>query len=69
MPFFGGARKPDDTNFLRGVQLTDAAGIVEFSTLYQGWYPGRAIHIHLKVDIGGSAGEGKYHGGHVSHTG
>jgi protocatechuate 3,4-dioxygenase beta subunit len=35
--------------FLRGRQTTDAAGIVEFRTIYPGWYPGRAVHIHLTV--------------------
>jgi protocatechuate 3,4-dioxygenase beta subunit len=52
-------RQTDATRFLRGVQLTDKQGIAEFSTLYPGWYHGRAIHIHLKVHLGG----------HVSHTG
>jgi hypothetical protein len=41
---------------------------VEFSTLYPGWYSGRAIHIHLKAHIGGEAAA-KYAGGHVAHTG
>jgi len=49
----------DATRFLRGVQLTDDSGIAEFSTIYPGWYLGRAIHIHLKVHAGG----------HVAHTG
>jgi hypothetical protein len=35
--------------FLRGYQVTDADGRVEFTTIYPGWYPGRALHIHLKV--------------------
>jgi len=53
------ARQTDATRFLRGVQLTDKQGIAEFTTVYPGWYHGRAIHIHLKVHLGG----------HVSHTG
>lgn len=64
-----GMRQTDKTRFLRGVQLTDQQGIVEFVTLYPGWYSGRAIHIHLKVYLGGEASGGKYAGGHVSHTG
>ena len=28
---------------------TDAAGMVEFRTIYPGWYPGRTVHIHLMV--------------------
>ncbi len=35
--------------FLRGHQLTDANGTVNFTTIYPGWYPGRAVHIHFKV--------------------
>jgi len=35
--------------FLRGHQVTDANGAVRFTTIYPGWYPGRAVHIHFKV--------------------
>jgi protocatechuate 3,4-dioxygenase beta subunit len=35
--------------FLRGFQLTDATGGVEFLTIYPGWYQGRAPHIHFKL--------------------
>jgi protocatechuate 3,4-dioxygenase beta subunit len=42
------------TNFLRGVQKTNAKGVATFKTIYPGWYPGRAVHIHVKVHIGGS---------------
>ena len=41
--------------FLRGVQTTDANGTATFSTIYPGWYQGRAVHIHVKVYAGGSA--------------
>ncbi len=37
------------TKFLRGYQMTDANGKAEFLTVYPGWYPGRAVHIHFKV--------------------
>jgi len=36
-------------DFLRGNQVTDENGTVRFSTVYPGWYEGRAIHIHVKV--------------------
>ena len=42
------------TNFLRGGQRTDAHGIAWFATIYPGWYPGRAVHIHVKVHVGGA---------------
>ncbi|BBD68176.1 intradiol ring-cleavage dioxygenase [Nostoc commune NIES-4072] len=35
--------------FLRGYQVTDANGTVEFTTIYPGWYQGRTVHIHFKV--------------------
>jgi protocatechuate 3,4-dioxygenase beta subunit len=35
--------------FLRGYQVTDNNGTVRFTTIYPGWYQGRAIHIHDKV--------------------
>ena len=35
--------------FLRGIQFTDANGIVSFETIYPGWYRGRTTHIHYKV--------------------
>lgn len=36
-------------NFLRGYQMTDENGAVQFTTVYPGWYEGRAIHIHVKI--------------------
>jgi protocatechuate 3,4-dioxygenase beta subunit len=35
--------------FLRGYQVTDAQGQASFTTIYPGWYAGRAVHIHFKV--------------------
>lgn len=35
--------------FLRGYQVTDAAGVARFTTVYPGWYQGRAVHIHFKI--------------------
>jgi protocatechuate 3,4-dioxygenase beta subunit len=35
--------------FLRGYQVTDANGLVTFTTIYPGWYQGRAVHIHFKI--------------------
>ncbi|HVV44818.1 MAG TPA: hypothetical protein VHC72_06420 [Bryobacteraceae bacterium] len=35
--------------FLRGYQITDDSGQVQFITIYPGWYAGRTIHIHARV--------------------
>jgi protocatechuate 3,4-dioxygenase beta subunit len=35
--------------FLRGFQTTDARGMASFVTIYPGWYPGRAVHVHFKI--------------------
>src|SRR5207253_4184877 len=35
--------------FLRGHQVTDANGAVQFQTIYPGWYSGRTIHVHLRI--------------------
>jgi protocatechuate 3,4-dioxygenase beta subunit len=35
--------------FLRGFQRSDNMGTVSFTTIYPGWYRGRAVHIHFKV--------------------
>lgn len=66
---------PQD-NFLRGIQITDSEGNVEFDTIYPGWYAGRAIHIHMKVHVGGTIDEGSAEEGdetyvedHTAHTG
>jgi len=36
-------------HFLRGRQTTDANGLVTFTSIYPGWYSGRAPHIHVHV--------------------
>jgi protocatechuate 3,4-dioxygenase beta subunit len=46
----GGGRTDEET-YLRGAQATDAEGIVEFHTVYPGFYPGRTVHIHAKVHL------------------
>lgn len=42
--------EPEQT-WLRGRQLTDDDGMVEFDTIYPGWYPGRTVHIHVMVAV------------------
>lgn len=36
-------------HFLRGRQVTDAGGLVTFTSVFPGWYSGRAPHIHVHV--------------------
>jgi protocatechuate 3,4-dioxygenase beta subunit len=40
--------------FLRGYQVTDANGQATFVTIYPGWYSGRTVHIHFKIQYGGT---------------
>ncbi len=36
-------------HFLRGRQTTDKSGNVEFTSIFPGWYQGRATHIHVHI--------------------
>ncbi len=38
-----------EATFLRGYQLTDDNGVARFTTIYPGWYQGRAVHIHFTI--------------------
>jgi len=44
--------------FLRGHQVTDRDGRVEFQTIYPGWYEGRTPHIHFKIRTDPGAARG-----------
>lgn len=44
-----GAYSTGGDPFLRGTQVTDAAGRCTFRTIVPGWYAGLAPHIHFKV--------------------
>src|ERR671919_2212126 len=39
----------NDENYLRGMQETDSAGAVSFTSIFPACYPGRWPHIHFKV--------------------
>jgi protocatechuate 3,4-dioxygenase beta subunit len=39
---------------LRGTQQTGADGVVQFTTIYPGWYPTRTPHLHVAVHVGGT---------------
>lgn len=36
-------------HFLRGRQTTDSNGMVGFTSIFPGWYTGRATHIHVHI--------------------
>jgi len=57
---FAGRFDTRGEQFLRGYQMTDAAGLARFVTIYPGSYPGRAVHLHFKIrtDPGAARGEG-----------
>jgi protocatechuate 3,4-dioxygenase beta subunit len=45
-PNFGSTK---GSKFLRGFQITDPNGSAKFTTVWPGWYQGRAVHIHFKI--------------------
>jgi protocatechuate 3,4-dioxygenase beta subunit len=45
------AAPTDEDTFLRGAQVSNGDGIVQFQTIYPGWYRGRTVHIHVKVHV------------------
>ena len=51
----GAPEEARDRQFLRGHQRTDENGVARFTTIYPGWYRGRAVHVHFKVrtDVAG----------------
>lgn len=38
-----------NTHFLRGRQTSNSDGLVEFASIFPGWYNGRATHIHVHI--------------------
>jgi protocatechuate 3,4-dioxygenase beta subunit len=38
-----------EETWLRGAWMTDARGVAQFSTIFPGYYTGRALHVHTKV--------------------
>ncbi|MEO6675748.1 MAG: intradiol ring-cleavage dioxygenase [Pseudomonas sp.] len=49
----GAIARTDDDTYLRGGQFSDNSGIVRFTTIYPGFYAGRALHLHVAVRITG----------------
>jgi protocatechuate 3,4-dioxygenase beta subunit len=62
MPYGGkpGANDLQNTDrFCRGVQTTNADGVVSFRTFFPGWYNGRDLHIHFVAFKKGSVSKGR----------
>jgi hypothetical protein len=36
-------------HFLRGRQVTNTNGVASFTSIFPGWYSGRATHIHVHI--------------------
>ena len=51
----GGGPDTRGQAFLRGTQITDAAGVVAFQTIFPGWYSGRTTRVHYKVFLQGGS--------------
>jgi protocatechuate 3,4-dioxygenase beta subunit len=50
---YNNAQNPGSTSttWLRGYQMTDANGEVNFVSIFPGWYTGRICHIHFQVYV------------------
>jgi hypothetical protein len=51
---YSGVQGASGKTYMRGIEQTDAKGLALFQTVYPGWYRGRAVHIHVKVHLGGN---------------
>ncbi|KAF3932523.1 hypothetical protein ABW20_dc0101156 [Dactylellina cionopaga] len=60
-----------DSTFCRGVQFTDADGVIKFKTIFPGHYGGRTTHIHIMSHKGGTIYKNGTYSGHgrVTHVG
>lgn len=47
----GHVEHTDEKRYCRGIQLSDARGMVEFETILPGWYTGRTPHIHVHAHL------------------
>lgn len=63
----GAIPRTDDDTYLRGGQFADQKGIVRFTTIYPGFYAGRALHIHVAVRV--TAGNNYLEERHVAWVG
>lgn len=63
-------RTNDDEAWLRGALPTDRNGVSEFTSIFPGYYQGRATHVHIKVfPEWNMLPNGSFTGGRLIHTG
>jgi len=48
---YSGYGDEEGLTYMRGYQITDDNGEVEFHTIFPGWYPGRVVHMHMQVHV------------------
>ncbi|KAG8745714.1 hypothetical protein FRC10_007194 [Ceratobasidium sp. 414] len=68
----GSTSMTDQETFLRGGAATGAGGVVEFKTIYPGFYTGRTVHIHTMIQTNytiASNGSIISHAGQIHHVG
>ena len=59
-----------DNTFMRGVQASDASGVVTFDTLVPGHYTGRTNHIHVMSHLNATLNSNNtLSGGAITHVG
>jgi hypothetical protein len=48
---YSGYGPEEGLTYMRGYQITDDNGEVEFTMIFPGWYPGRVVHMHFQVFV------------------
>jgi protocatechuate 3,4-dioxygenase beta subunit len=56
----GNKTEYENALYFRGIQTTDANGVVAFDTCFPGWYSSRTIHIHFTVTSGSTTFTSQY---------
>jgi protocatechuate 3,4-dioxygenase beta subunit len=46
--------------YFRGIQTTDATGVVYFDTCFPGWYSSRTVHVHFTITVGSKSFTSQY---------
>jgi len=63
-------RTNQEETFLRGAWPTDENGVAQFTTIFPGYYTGRATHVHAKVFTEWAPhSNGSFSGSRLVHTG